>query len=756
MILTMKIASLSAAISALFITNALATDYPFTLPESVNASIAINTNNQERFNNRLLATNIFGFTSATEQELIEIFNPNTIRFPHGLWANWYDWRTDHTRQYGGDRVTFTNSLGASKTRTLDHLSSIQTFERLEQKIGISGLTQLNTNRLQTRGTGYDMVWTFNMSADGEYDSTIDNGSPESVARYQDLLSRGLEVKDIEMGNENFYPGQRSTIIPGVNDYIARAKVMSKDLKALNPNLQLSVPLLRKANTANPNYNELVAADSNYFDAVTVHTYVGSDPDNAEDSDEAFGTALVARAHIANSVNNYSKVVAPNKPIWLTEWGVKSGGPNAASVLGMADVYMFMSENQETYHRANWFSVNGKLNSFLQWETYTAPSGVERPRIKYPLEKTLFGSTHEIIRLALQDSVLLDSTTISPELELGVQAITARAVLKDNRTQLLVINKTNQAAPFTIDLDGLTYTGSYQHKTLSFESLSEERLIAIDADPLTILQNTQGAITLPKYSISIITLDDLSATEDLLEITLDTDSKQYVHDVNDPITFVATPSSSQTTIQSVTFEVAGQDPVVDNQAPFELVWQPTSIGRKTITAKVTDNASRVITSSPLRVNVEGEILPEQEVTTQIMANSSSTEVNQAVMLTASASVNYGNISLVELYIDGALITTFTEAPYSYEWTPTEVKTSFVYVKAISEQLKTSTSDSVNVVVTAAPVQAATPTTPQPASNTNTNNAGSESNGGSGGSFQPLWMLILLLIMYPIKIRRKLIR
>jgi len=67
----MKIATLGAMITTLFIANAHATDYPITSPEAVNASISINTNNQEKFNNRLLATNIFGFTSATQQELIK-------------------------------------------------------------------------------------------------------------------------------------------------------------------------------------------------------------------------------------------------------------------------------------------------------------------------------------------------------------------------------------------------------------------------------------------------------------------------------------------------------------------------------------------------------------------------------------------------------------------------------------------------------------------------------------------------------------
>lgn len=43
-----------------------------------------------------------------------------------------------------------------------------------------------------------------MSADG---TGFNNGSPESMAFYDDLISRGFEVKAIEMGNECFYPSQ---------------------------------------------------------------------------------------------------------------------------------------------------------------------------------------------------------------------------------------------------------------------------------------------------------------------------------------------------------------------------------------------------------------------------------------------------------------------------------------------------------------------------------------------------------------------
>lgn len=719
-----------------------AQDYPFPLPDKVTASISIDSSQQERFNNKLLATNVFGFTSDTQQDFIHTFAPKTVRFPHGLWANWYDWRDDYTRLFGGEKVTFTNSEGKTITRKIDHLSSIQIFERLKQKIGIDGLTELNAQRLAAQGKGYDMVWTFNMSADGEHDSNVDNGSPETIARYQDILSRGFEVKDIELGNENFYPGQRSTIIPGVDDYIARAKVMSKDLKAQNPNLKLSVPMLRKANSANPHYNALVAADSSYFDAVTVHTYVGHDPDNADDSDEAFGTALVARAHIANSVNNYSKLVAPDKPVWLTEWGVRSGEANAASVMGMADVYMFMSENQDTYQRANWFSVNGKLNSFLLWETYIAPSGVERPRIKYPLEKTLFGSAYQVVQQALEDSVMLASEIASPELDLGVKAITARALIKNDEALLLVINKTNQPAPFDITIDGQQYNGGYEHKVLAFDALSEERLMAIDADPLITLNKNSGEVNLPKYSISIIKLNDAAVSEDLIELSLDTVTHEYNFTTSDAVPLIATPTVNQAEIASVAFQIQGQESVVVAEAPYEYAWRPQRSGRHTITATVTDTNGRATTSQEVYVNVEGEA---QVISATVSAsNTSEITLGESLTVDANVNVNVGSVDKVELYIDDVLATTLTQAPYQYVWTPTQVKTSSLYVKATSDALLSTTSEAIQVVVKQAQ-------TPNPGNNNPPpTNPSSSSSGGGAINY---WGLLLLMLLVSRAMRRR---
>ena len=490
----------------------LAQDYPFNLPSKMEATINITSSNTEVFNNLLLGTNTHHFSTTKEKDLINKLKPITIRFPHGLWANWYDWRRDVSRLFGEESFEYEQGINKTiKTKTPDLLANIKIFDTNNIKVGIDGLTGLNTTRKSQTGKGFDMMWTFNMSADG---TDFNNGSPETVARYNDLISRGFEVKVVELGNENFYPGQRSSIIPNAEDYIARAKSMSVALKAKDPNIKVSVPLLRRDSWANPNWNEDLTEDLSYFDAVTVHTYVGSDPDDANNSDEAFGTALTARKFLGNSIYDYAHKVAPNKPIWLTEWGVKSGGPNAVSVLGMADCYIFLSENQDVFERANWFSVNGKLNSHYVWETYISPSGVERPRIKYPLEKTLFGSGYEIIRQAFENTTLIESNMQVANLVEGVKAVNARVLTKEGKIYVFVVNQSNQNIPFNVNIDGLAYSDLAVHKAISFSTMDEERAMGIDVDPLTLISEGNEGITLPKFSINIIELKNatLSTSE----------------------------------------------------------------------------------------------------------------------------------------------------------------------------------------------------------------------------------------------------
>ncbi|WP_372772749.1 T9SS type A sorting domain-containing protein [Mangrovibacterium sp.] len=483
-----------------------AQSYPFTLSADLQATINLDPTSQETFNNLLLGTNTHDLAKSEGQEFVKSLDPITIRFPHGLFSNWYDWEQDKARLYGDEKITYTKDDGMLRTVEVGMLSSINTMDASNLYVGIDELNTLNDEKKSATGKGYDMMWTFNMSADG---TDFDNGSPVSVARYNDLIKRGFEVKAIEMGNENFYPSQRSSIIPNTSDYIARAKSIYNALKALDPALKLSVPLERKSVPANTGWNTDLTKTTDYFDAVSVHTYVGYDPDDNSNSNEAYGVALTAREHLRKTIDDYSKVVAPDKPIWLTEWGVKSGGSNAVSALGMADCYIFMSENQDTYERANWFSVNGKLNSWVVWETYfDVKANKEKERIKYPLQKTLFGSTYEIIRSVFENSTLLKSSVDVPNLVDGVKAVNARVVLKDGKTSVIVVNLSNQEVPFNVNVRGAAYTGGFVHKTMAFSSMDEERALGFDVDPLSLEKEGSGAITLPKLSVNTIELTDV--------------------------------------------------------------------------------------------------------------------------------------------------------------------------------------------------------------------------------------------------------
>lgn len=469
---------------------------------TVVTTMNINTSNREEYNNLLLGTNIMGFTTSDEKDYIRSFDPITIRFPHGLFSNWYDWEQDKARVYGTDEFQYTRPDGSLRTQTLDYLSTIKLMDDHNINVGIDGLTSLNSEKKSNTEEGYDMLWTFNMSADGE---DFNNGSPISVARYQDLISRGFQVKAIEMGNECFYPGQRSSIIPNTEDYIKRAKSMSVALKAQDPNIKVSIPLLRKSSSANPNWNADLTADKSYFDAVSVHTYIESDLDSSNSN-----IVLTARERLRKSIDEYAGKVAPNKPIWLSEWGVEFGGPNAVSALGMADCYIFMSQNQDRYQRADWFSVNGQKNSFLVWHQVDV-NGTMRPRIKYPLEKTVFGSTYEIVRGVLENSILLESTVTGTNIKDGVDCISGRAVVKNGKLEVLVLNITDKDVQFQLNVDDSEYLGSFKQEAMSFSTMDEEKVLPIESTPFNLIKEGSGQIILPKYSINTILLQDVTIT-----------------------------------------------------------------------------------------------------------------------------------------------------------------------------------------------------------------------------------------------------
>lgn len=466
--------------------SAKAQQYPFSLSNTITASLNVETANTELFNNKIIGYNIEGFNTTAEKNFIKLVDPVTIRFPHGVWANFYEWQTDGYQQDSYDNLGLQANLDVFVDRIKGH---------------INGIADLNDDKkVATGGKGYDMMWTYSIN--------FDDGA-SSVARAKKDIALGLEVKSIELGNEHFWPNQRSNRTETPAMYLAAATEVSKALKAEFPDIELSIPLGWRRNQAD--YNNEIKADGSYFDAITIHKYVGADPDIPGESNNAYSNLLTAKLELAEDVNWVRDNFAPGKPVWLTEWGVSASEgiekEHAAACLGMADVYMYMAENQHIFHRANWFSFNRILNSMVLVDA--------QRRLISPLQKKPNLSTYEIIQDVFRDATMMKGTVTASEnltVDRGsIKVINARATVKNGETKVMVVNLSNKPVVFDLKFDNVTYSKAFTHEALIFENLGPVDPVDYFSNQLQLIKQGTGSITLPPLSVSKISGIYLNST-----------------------------------------------------------------------------------------------------------------------------------------------------------------------------------------------------------------------------------------------------
>ncbi|WP_165453923.1 carbohydrate-binding protein [Hyunsoonleella flava] len=449
-------------------------DYPFTLPNTITASLNVDTDSTEPFNNKLIGYNIQGFDTQLQKDFINLVDPVTIRFPHGVWANFYKWQTDGYQDDAYDNR--------------DHEEALQTFVCCITG-DIDGIAELNTQKKnRTGGDGYDMMWTYSIN--------FDDGA-SSVARAQKDIGLGLEVKAIELGNEHFWKGQRSLRTETPEMYLAAASEVSSALKTEFPDIKLSLPLSWRR--THESYNNKIKGDGNFFDAISLHKYFKKDP-LALGSNSAYSDLLTAKLELEEDTN-WVRSFAPDKPIWLTEWGISSGeNLHAAACLGIADVYLFLAENKDVYERANWFIFNRVANSMVV-------VGSNREPI-YPLQKKGNLLVYEVIQDVFRDATMMDGTvTSSAQLTVSrgsVNAVNARATTNEfGETKVVAVNLTDKPVTFELKFDDVVYSRSFKHEALIFDNLGEVAPIDYFSDPLQLVKEGTGTITLPPLSVSKI-------------------------------------------------------------------------------------------------------------------------------------------------------------------------------------------------------------------------------------------------------------
>ncbi len=458
-----------------------AQEYPFSLPAKVTATLDVDTAKIEKVNNHLLGVNLGGPRNKpipggkgyNESEFYKKFDPIAVRWPQGVWSNFYDYISD----------------GRRRNKAYDNKEfSVQIDNHQDLKYGFPEFTKLH-NEMK-----FDVIWTYNLNDD----------SPEkSVARLKDSEAKRFDVKYIELGNEQFWNSQRGVQTATPEKYLETARKVSKALKAAKPDAQISIPLSwRDGKTGSlvggraidhTSYNAALTKDQTYFDAISVHRYVHIEGEKKEISADGYREILTSAVSLQKSVD-WTRNFAPGKPVWLTEWGI-SAGEKAASYLGSADAYMFLFNNQDVYQYATWFQVNA-YDPFYVW-SYEGKTLTPR--------QTGWGANYNIMRAVYEDAEMLGSKIETTELSPGSNAVLAQAVVKAGKRVILAVNKTPQSVPFALSFDGKAYKGAFDHKAMAFDTLAQDKTWAFDENPLKPVKTGAAgdAIVLPPFSINVI-------------------------------------------------------------------------------------------------------------------------------------------------------------------------------------------------------------------------------------------------------------
>ena len=130
---------------------------------------------------------------------------------------------------------------------------------------------------------------------------------------------------------------------------------------------------------------------------------------------------------------------------------------------------------------------------------------------------------------------------------------------------------------------------------------------------------------------------------------------------------------------------------NSSCTINVTFTPTALGARAGTVTVTDSAGTQSSS------LTGTGTDATAPTTQITSPTNGATVSGTVTVTATASDNVG-VTLVEIYIDGALKTSGTSSPLSYSWNTSGLSGSHtIFSKAYDAAGNVGTSTTVTVTV-----------------------------------------------------------
>ena len=194
------------------------------------------------------------------------------------------------------------------------------------------------------------------------------------------------------------------------------------------------------------------------------------------------------------------------------------------------------------------------------------------------------------------------------------------------------------------------------------------------------------------AVSTITVN--SATAPTVSITAPSTGSTV--GVNLAQTITATAASSTGYIASVEFLVNGKTLSTDTVFPYTASWTPSGTGTYILTAVAKDNSGVITTSAPASITVAASAAPTVSLTNP--GSGSSYTIGSSLTLTAAASDSDGTITQVSFYVNGALLSTDTTAPYTSSiWTPASSGNYTLTAQAADNSGNVTTSTAVTVTI-----------------------------------------------------------
>lgn len=428
------------------------------------------------FNTNMI-TGDYGYLDTDFVELTKALAPKTLRFPGGTVGNFYHWEP------GG---FFENEMASTLNPRLNQRNRgnyVKLQRRRDGKILFDDFMQL-CNTLNITPIIVVNLWT---------------GSPEeSAAWVRYAKDKGYQIEHWELGNEYYLPHYLNKY-PTADTYIKEAKKHAQAMKAVNPDIKISVCatpigfhkegwLVKKQQRK---WDEILAADTSFFDAYTVHVYAYKAVRKKEI--EEMRGYLMGWIHFAipEALEYYQKLF-PNKEMWITEWNIANPANRVANTqlhaMYAGDFFLKMlampNVTQANFHVIAGtgkgfpvFSPITPVNPRTFWKYGGEPDsdfGNTIRRAVYPAFQLIGEALTQMdtqFALSIQNQpVLAGAMEYEGELMPGVQA---QAIGDETAKHLVILisNRTGEAHAPQLFIDGKHYKGSVTYRYVANERLN---------------------------------------------------------------------------------------------------------------------------------------------------------------------------------------------------------------------------------------------------------------------------------------------